>query len=189
MADVPDPFGVDIALTAGGDVVVWPNGAVGTITGPPNAVQALQMRMRTRPGELTLHPDYGSNFGQIIGKKYDLQIIQAEGKNEIGRVIDQDPRFLAGQDVIAEAIDGQATGARVGATLVLTTGERITVSDIAEPDIVGAVAVPDDDLESLSALSDFDEFIAQDNEEADDLRDAAQLDDLVTTFDPQTAGD
>lgn len=179
-----DPYGIDIALTATGDVVVWPNGAVGTLEGPENAVQAMRLRMRTWPGELTLHPEYGSAFGQIVGKKYSLEVIQAEGTNEVRRITEQDARFLAGRNVEAHAVEGKPTAVRVAVELTLAGGERVVISDITQPDIEGAVEVPDGDLEDLNALADFDEFIAQDDEEADDLRDAALLDDLVATFDP-----
>lgn len=192
MADeVPDPYGIDIALDAYGDVVVWPNGALGTVTGPDTCVQALRVRMLTLPGELTLHPEYGSTFPALVGRKLDVDVLATEASNEVRRVVQADSRFLAGQNVEAHSVDGMPTAARVALEVVLAGGERIIVEDLAEPGIDSPVEVDDVDLDDvdLDALSDGDEFIAQDEDEADDLRDAVLLDDLVEADEPFASPD
>jgi hypothetical protein len=135
VADVPDPYGIDLAIDATGDVIVTPSGAIATVDGPQNCVQALVARMLTGPGELTQHPEYGSTFKELVGSKFSLPIIQGAAANEVRQIVDEDPRFLAGQNITAEPIAGAPTSARVSLELLLTGGDSLVVTDLAGPGV------------------------------------------------------
>jgi hypothetical protein len=168
-------------------VIVTPSGAIATVDGPQNCVQALVARMLTGPGELTQHPEYGSTFRELVGGKFSLPIIQGAAANEVRQIVDEDPRFLAGQNITAEPIAGAPTSARVSLELLLTGGDSLTVTDLAGPGVevtdtpsslLGTEDLADlADLEAEEAAEDWD-FLAQDEAELDDLNDA----DLTNTF-------
>lgn len=182
--DTLDIYGTDIAIDpATGDVIVGPDGALGTITGPDNCVQALKLRMATWPGELTEDPSYGSDFQRIVGKKYDPTVLAAEARTQLNDIAGTDARFLA-VDSTTATVDGQPTAVKVGVTLSLSGGEKIVVADLTDTDFDATVALADVSLDELladdGATDEGDSFIAQDQAEADDLRDAANLDAILT---------
>ena len=189
MAEVPDPYGIDLAIDATGDVIVTPSGAIATIDGPQNCVQALVARMLTAPGELTLHPETGSTFKEIVGSKFSLPVIQGAAASEVRQIIAEDTRFLAGQNIEALPVDGQPTAARVALELVLSAGDKLVVTDLAGPGVEVVESPTIDQLDELgdgdTAYEDFD-FLAEDEAELAELRDA----DLTSTFVlPEQEGD
>lgn len=188
---VADPYGIDIALTDDGDVVVTPAGQVGLIGGPANCIQAVTGRVRTIVGELPLHPEYGSAFPthKFIGRKLlDTLPIETEARRELNILLAEDPRFIAANGVQAIQDPNQPQTVQVKAALVLVGGQVVRIADLAAPRVdeisdptindVGDTTLDPSVIDTSDVFNDF-EFIAQDDNELTDLADAADLTNIV----------
>jgi hypothetical protein len=186
LADNTNPYGVDLAINpTTGDVVVWPNGALGTAEGPDNAVQALTLWIQTAPQELPLHPDYGSSFNEsLVGGKLNMVALDGLARTEFKNILANDARFLSIGNISVSQVDGGfGPQAHVRATLGLTAGEQIEVLDYAGG-VFSTVADPDSlDPSPADPLDDVTFFA--DELEADDLFDtdtvASAIEDLDTS--------
>lgn len=162
-----DPYGIDLLLSDDGDLVVSPSGDITTITGAMNCAQTVVQRLRTRPGELPLHLDWGSTLDAIVGTKaLDETIAAAYAANEARALIDSDRRFLAVRDVQAQTAEGDVTRVAVRITLALALGEEVTVGDVATPRLDEVL------VDDASTLADFDS--SGDAALLDGLEDAAE---------------
>lgn len=129
-----DPYGTDIAMGAGGDLVVTPSGGLADQSGALNCAQALVLRLRTTAGELPLHSDYGSVLlTQIGAKALDDGLAVTKATSELQRILEADTRFLAASDITATSDPANPTVLRVGFALELTGGEAVLVDDAADP--------------------------------------------------------
>lgn len=71
------------------ELTTAPNGSVGYVKGVENLRQALLQRLWTKKGTLPLHPQYGSNLHEFIGKKLTAElIVQIELEMEVTCRID-----------------------------------------------------------------------------------------------------
>lgn len=132
MADEQDIYGTDLRLTDSGDIALTASGDLQTITGPEVCVQALTSRVRTYPGELPLHPEYGSHMAdRLIGTHRDQQLAESVVAGELRILLREDERFTGARNITVDTSDPEA--ARVAVTLLLTAGDRVTVDDLSDP--------------------------------------------------------
>lgn len=166
MSNPFDPFGTDLVVSDEGDLVVWPTGALGVISGPDNAIQALKMRMRTALGDLQQHPSYGSGFHAIIGGKSSRQGITGTAFQEIRRLLAQDDRFLYAEG--ASVLERQENGAAaydVGVTLFLVNGDAMLVQSLTTGAVDSIVETTATDAEVAFSTANSLSFIGQDEDE------------------------
>lgn len=97
-----------VSLSAGGK-------GIHTVGGYDNLKQALLMRLNTQKGSLPLHPEYGIDLSQIIGKRNSVATI-----NKLKVMVEQALRY-----------DGRVGSASVTATKV--SGEEVTLSATVTP--------------------------------------------------------
>lgn len=184
MADNTNPYGVDLGIDPNtGDLVVWPNGALGVKEGPDNAVQAVLLWIKTMPGEVALHPDFGSKFGDsLVSSKFNIVTLEGLARSEFKRILAEDARFLTIRGLSVEQIDGRyGPEAHVRATLYLAGGEAVEVLDLAQG-VFATVTDPDEADPTPSDPLDDPEFFA-DELEADDLTDLDAINAAVEDLD------
>lgn len=175
-----DPYGVDLALNGSGDLVVWPNGALGTIEGPTNCVQALTDRLKTPVGSLPMDPNYGTGFQEEIGKNTNPVVTEARAQQAMSRIVESDKRFLAVKEIKASEVKGAPTTTAVSATLILVTGQEVKIADILTAsieDLIDPEAVTLGSIEQINALED-QSFFAREPE-AEELKEAATIEETV----------
>lgn len=97
-----------VSLSAGGK-------GIHTVGGYDNLKQALLMRLNTQKGSLPLHPEYGIDLSQIIGKRNSVATI-----NKLKVMVEQALRY-----------DGRVGSASVTAYKV--SGEEVTLSATVTP--------------------------------------------------------
>lgn len=182
--DPTDPYGVDLYLhPTSGDLVVGAHGGLAFIQGPENCAQALSLRARTYPGELPLHPDYGSILAAtLIGQHTDDDLLaQATATREIRTILENDRRFAQATDLQTRIDPANPNARHVAVRLELAGGEALIVGNLAdarvdELDLTGSSADP----ETIDSLTDdpVDDFAI--DLSADDLGDDGLLDLLGT---------
>jgi hypothetical protein len=135
LPDPSDPLGIDIAISAGGDLVVTGAGALAVSAGPENAIQALVLRLRSSPGDLTLHPDYGSQFNEhAVGQRDDPMLVLGLASAELDQLISTDRRFIGvGNVQVIPQPTARGLAYSVSCDLQLTTGVGIQVADLTDP--------------------------------------------------------
>ena len=84
-------YGVDLAMNPNGDLAVSAAGDLGTVGETQVMAQALMLRIRTQPGDLTLHPEYGMDLP--VGGKMDPVATGAELNGKLAQVVKGDPRL------------------------------------------------------------------------------------------------
>lgn len=183
MADNTNPYGVDLAIDPNtGDLIGWPNGALGVQEGPANAVQAMLLWIKTTPGEVPLHPDFGSSFQRSIGGKFNVVGIEGTARAEFKNILAQDARFLAVGGVAVRQIDTHfGPQAHVSATLYLTGGEKVEVLDLAQGVFSTTIEATDLDPSPVDPLDDPSFFT--DDLDADDLADVDTVASAVEDLD------
>lgn len=97
-----------VSLSAGGK-------GIHTVGGYDNLKQALLMRLNTQKGSLPLHPEYGIDLSQIIGKRNSVATI-----NKLKVMVEQALRY-----------DGRVGSASITAYKV--SGEEVTLSATVTP--------------------------------------------------------
>lgn len=97
-----------VSLSAGGKGIY-------TVGGYDNLKQALLMRLNTQKGSLPLHPEYGIDISQIIGKRNSVATV-----NKLKVMVEQALRY-----------DGRVGSASVTAYKV--SGEEVTLSATVTP--------------------------------------------------------
>lgn len=97
-----------VSLSAGGK-------GIHTVGGYDNLKQALLMRLNTQKGSLPLHPEYGIDLSQIIGKRNSVATV-----NKLKVMVEQSLRY-----------DGRVGSASVTAYKV--SGEEVTLSATVTP--------------------------------------------------------
>lgn len=134
-----DPYGVDLAMTAAGDLNLTGTGDLAIVDGPFNCAQAMFLRLNTSRGDLPLHPDYGSLLQTVlVGSKAQLAPVLAEVSTELQTLLANDPRFADAEIVNAQspATSGSTYGAnsaQVSVLATLATGEQVTLESVADP--------------------------------------------------------
>ncbi len=175
-----DAYGIDLAIGPDGDLVITPTGDAATLSGPENCTQALLLRVRTYPGELPLHPDYGSGLAdRVIGSKgIDSDLMAAQANVDLREIIDSDPRFLSASGITVSEVPENPRAARVGLRLRLADRDELVISDLLDVrvDEINPGEVLDVDLDGADL-----EFLGEDDE----------LPDLELLYDPapETAED
>lgn len=198
MALLEDPasarlYGVDLRLTDTGDLAISNGGDLVQSIGATNAAQAIVNRLRTPPGSLPLHPDYGSDLlTRLVGAKArDAQLVIAHVNTTARAMAEQDRRFVGMTDI---AVDTDASTIQIACAIVLAGGERLLAADLGQPRTDELAMDPADlnDLASLSDLADLgmtDIVAGIDAEDPDygDVPDFAQLLDEADAPDPLEA--
>src|ERR1700686_2580290 len=170
------PYGVDLVLDGTGDLVAWPSGALGSIEGPPNCVQALTNRLKTPVGSLPMDPNYGTGFQAEIGRNVNLAVTEAKAQQAMSRIVESDPRFLAVKEIRAQEVEHHPNSTAVSATVVLATGQQVKIADIMTAsieDLIDPEAVTLGSIEQINALED-QAFLAPEPE-AQELKEAAAI--------------
>ena len=135
----PDPLGIDIMFTPEGDIAINPWGDIALVSGPDNAIQALLLRIRSSPGDLPLHPGYGSQFNEAgVGMKWNPDAVFGLATSELAQIISSDRRFIGVGNLQVTPIE-TATGlaTSVSCDLYLTNGVTVGVANLSEPRISG----------------------------------------------------
>lgn len=131
-----DPHGVDLAISATGDLVVNASGALTAVSGPYNCAQALSVRMRTAPGELPLHPAYGSNVAAMfVGAPMNVAALVLQMNADLQQMLAEDVRFRTAKVTswAAPASAQYPSGVQVAVTAVLAGGEQVSLENVTEP--------------------------------------------------------
>lgn len=184
MADTDDLYGVDIALTPTGDLAVTPSGALGLTSGPDTCVQALVLFVRASPGDLPLHPTYGTRINErLVGAKANFDAIRALAIGDLRQLLENDPRFLSATPVDVVPVQApHGVGALVRVSVQLAAGEELDVADLTSGSIEAVNDAPID--ASIDPALDFDPllFFDENSDEAIALQDlneqAEQAEDL-----------
>jgi hypothetical protein len=186
---INDPYGVDLLISPSGDLQVGPHGGLSTITGAYNCAQALAMRMKTTPGDLPLHPDYGSRFNSgVVGGKSDFTALTALASAELARLCKADSRFLGVTNVKVVPLNPSsptpAESASVTATLQLSAGQSLSVADLLNPSVSEVVDPGYTDVVPSSQTVDPLDYVALDQAEADTLQNINNLQSLIADLTP-----
>lgn len=171
-----DPYGVDLVLNGSGDLVVWPNGSLGSIGGPENCVQALIDRLKTPVGSLPMDSNYGTSFQAEIGKNINPVVLEARAQQSMNRVVESDKRFLAVKEIRALEPRDEANTATISATLILVTGQEVKIANILTAsieDLIDPESVTLGSIEQITALEDQSFFASE--PEAQELKEAATI--------------
>jgi hypothetical protein len=140
LPDPGDPLGVDVMLDATGDFLITGAGCLAITAGPENCVQALMLRMRTSPGDLPLHPDYGSQFNEAVGHKDDAVMMLGVATADLANLISTDRRFIGVGNVKVRPEETQRGLAyAVSCDLYLTTDAGIEVASLADPRVSSVI--------------------------------------------------
>lgn len=115
-----DVYGIDLLLE-GGRVVVSPTGDFATVSGVANLKQALGNRLRTAPGDLMFHPDYGCKVYQLIGQGATPGNDQLAAAF-VAQAMLSDPRVSSASSVQA-SVNGDVISAT--GTAVAVGGQRV----------------------------------------------------------------
>lgn len=176
--DPTDAYGIDLRLSSDGDLMVSRTGDLLTVQGPENVAHALTLRMRTYPGELPLHDEYGSALlSKVIGaKSSDDAILASQARIEVQRILESDRRFLAARDVTALVDPDDPTIATVSLTLELAGGDTLLVGDLTRPRIDQVITAADQLDSDLVEASDLFDDEDPDLDDFDDELGAATLD-------------
>lgn len=131
-----DPYGVDLALGLDGDLVVNSSGSLTAVAGPYNCSQAIVTRLRTTPGEVALHPDYGAAVAALfVAAKMDVGAVALQMNADLQQMLLEDPRFVTAQvtDWTAPASAAYPDGVQLGVTATLVGGEQLSLDDVTDP--------------------------------------------------------
>lgn len=179
-----DPYGIDLAIDATGDLRVTASGSVGLVSGPYNCAQAVSLRMRTTPGELPLHPEYGSSLPALIGAKLQVGGIVQHANADLQTMLAEDPRFVTAAitTVAKPATTFSPESVALSATAKLVGGESLTLDNVSDPS-PSDVSLPQLTDPSIDPTLTFDplteqEFFA-DTPELDSLNDINQVTSIV----------
>ena len=72
----------DIYLTADGDLTISPTGDLYVASGVSALRQGIETRLKTELGDLFMHPGFGNNLKEMIGKRNTRKVAE-EGKRAI----------------------------------------------------------------------------------------------------------
>lgn len=131
-----DPYGVDLAVDATFDLRATPAGDLAIVAGPDNCAQALFLRLSTPHGQLSLHPDYGSNVPDQVGAKRDLAALVSTVNTDLQAVVADDVRFATanvGSVRSPATVGAPATTSLITATAELLGGEQLNIDDLSAP--------------------------------------------------------
>lgn len=171
-----EPLGRDVVLSGDGDLVVWPNGSLGSIEGPDNCVQALTDRLKTPVGSLPMDPNYGTGFQAEIGQHVNPTVTEARAQQVMSRIVESDKRFLAVKEIRAVEPQHENNTTAVSATLVLVTGQEVKIANILTAsieDLIDPESVTLGSIEQINALEDQSFFAPE--PEAQELKEAATI--------------
>lgn len=122
VAEAPDVFGTDWLLK-NGQIQADAGGDIATVSGVANLAQALDMRIRTHPGDLVYHPKYGCKVYRLLGKGGTSQNDQL-ASSWVAAAIRADPR-VAGTERLTASIAGDVLA--VSGDAVSVNGKRLPV--------------------------------------------------------------
>ena len=131
-----DPYGIDIALDATGDIRVTASGSLGLVTGVYNAAQAVFLRFKTQPGEVPLHPLYGSQLGgTLIGAKTNITGIVQEANSDLTQMLSDDPRFTTAgvTSYTRPASPNYPESVMLAVQATLAGGEQLVLGNVTDP--------------------------------------------------------
>lgn len=153
-------YGIDLRLTDDGDLAVSNGGDLVQCIGTTNAAQAVVQRLRTAPGSLPLHPDYGSDLLTTLigGKQHDAQLVLAHVNNTARAMAEQDRRFLGITNIDITTFDQTVA---ITCAIVLAGGERLRTANLALPR-TDELAIDPADLADLLSLADLADLGATD---------------------------
>lgn len=180
-----DPYGVDIALDASGDLRVTASGSLGAVSGAYNCAQAVFLRFKTSPGEVALHPEYGSALaGSLIGSKLNVGGIAQQAGADLQTMLAEDQRFTTAAvgNIRKPASDAYPESVALAIKATLVGGEQLTLDNVSDP-APSDVSLPQIVDPSEDPTLEYDptseqEFFA-DQSEFDELQDVNALNNLV----------
>jgi hypothetical protein len=175
-----NPYGVDLAIGASGDLVINSAGALTAVGRVQVMAQTIQLRLRTALGDLALHPLYGSN--PPIGAKMNPEALAANLNGELQRMVLADPRFQSATiQEVQSPINEDSTAMRVSVLCVLSGGKQFTVEGLPVEARVTEVqqvtietAGGEADLESVE-----EEAFFADESEAREIAEEQRLQELI----------
>ena len=99
VSDANDIYGTDWAIEDG-DFAVGPNGDFATVAGDDNLVQAVELRLVNRQGDLIRHPLYGQTIYKLLGQS-GTPTNNLLAANRAAAAVGADPRIASTQNTIA----------------------------------------------------------------------------------------
>jgi phage baseplate assembly protein W len=171
-------YGVDVAMGPTGDLVVNAAGDLAAVGNVAVVAQALQLRLRTALGDLTLHPSYGTNLP--IGSKMDPSAVAATLNSELAVTITDDPRIRSATVTNVEwPVSGNSTAMALSVTVVLAGGETFEVAGLPAEVRIGEVTL-EGNVIGESGFSPFEEapYFA-DEPATEQIEGESELDSLI----------
>lgn len=125
-------YGIDLRLTDDGDLALSNAGGLVAVRGARNCAQALRQRLLTPRGTLPLHEAYGSDLlRRLVGSKaQDAVLTIPYVQAELHTILEQDRRFVSVRDI---RVIEHGVQLAIACGLVLSSGEVLQVSDLANP--------------------------------------------------------
>jgi hypothetical protein len=155
VSEAQNEYGVDLAISPSGDLVVNSAGSLATVGETQVMAQALQMRLRTALGDLPLHPTYGIDLP--IGAKMDPVAVAAALNGELAYAVQNDPRIQKATVTGVEwPASGEPTAVSLEVTVLLAGGEQFAVSGLPAEVRVGEVSYTGN-VQGESGLTPFEE--------------------------------
>jgi len=184
-----DPYGIDLAIDAGGDLKVTHSGSLGAVAGGDNCAQALFLRLATSQGDLAMHPDYGSQLPSLVGSKMSVAGIANAVNSELQTLLATDPRFASANVVQVQtpATTGMVESSQLGVQARLSGGENLTLDNVSDPapsDISLPAAIDPNVDPTLTYDPTIEQQIFADQSELDTLNDLNTLASLVSDLPP-----
>jgi phage baseplate assembly protein W len=111
--------GTDLVLDAEGNIVFAPGGDLASVVGVDNIAQAITSRIMTEVGDLTLHPEYGTEMQELIGSP---NLLSREKLMEVAVL-----RALSQEDRVSDTTINTLT--LEGTSVFIDISYKISVSD------------------------------------------------------------
>lgn len=185
MSQPQNIYGVDLAMSTTGDLVVNSAGSLTVLGGVDVTAQAILLRLSTALGDLPLHPGYGSTLP--IGSKVDVTGLVAAMNSELAEMTGNDPRFRSAKVLNASWPVGTNTSAiQLEVKVTLAGGETFTVSGLPAEARVSEVSLTtagEGDGPTLTPL-DEQEYFA-DETEAAEIASGSAVQSLVNDLEPE----
>lgn len=168
-----DPYGVDLAMTSGGDLVVASSGALGTVGEVGVLAQALWLRTQTEPEEVPLHEDFGVTLP--VGGKMNPAGVAALVGTQLARTPQEDARFQSVKLPGSQSpVGGNANAIQLEVQAVAAGGTAFTISGLPEQASVSEVVVPEDGANALGSLGEEVEYGPSESEPTEPQPGSAQ---------------
>lgn len=130
-ATLPQKYcGIDFRMNMDtDDIFITPKDDFSTISYYENLTQAVINRLRTRQGELSLHPNYGSLLHNLLGQKGN-SLVLSEAQQYTREALLQEPRIKTISSIKASFKEGSNKQEIVIEIKIVPIGEQVDALNI-----------------------------------------------------------